>query len=539
MTREQAFLFKNTLKKTWNVFFHRFSNLSQIQILTIPVVLQGKNAVIVSPTASGKTEAVIAPVVEKLLTENWKPLSILYISPTRALVNDVYYRISEQLSELEISTAFQTGDKSNFNYKKPQDLLITTPESLDSLICRHPLSLKNVKTVIIDEIHFIDNTYRGDQLRFLLKRLKFISSGNNFKIYILSATIPKPEEVGSRYINDNFEIISAPGKREIEYTLVSSIEDVFYFAQKEKLKKILIFCNQISSVEHLANVCRKLWKDNLVVVHHGSLSKQLREEAENFMKFSQSGICIATMTLEIGIDIGDIDAVVLAEIPWSISSALQRIGRTNRRSQKSRVFAIYGSKYEKLILEKMFQIITSGYTEPTNYSPDLSVVIQQIFSALYSRPSGLPESYFFEICPPEFYPEEILKKIINHLSTLGFIERKHNKLFASSKLMDLGEKGLIHSNIPSGKNLEVIDTSSASLIGYIQYPIDNIFALGGKVWEIVDIVDDKIFVKPKKSIPQKVKFKTYTSKGNFYYLLPPEISFTERDRLADQKDTNK
>ena len=513
---------KKKLKRTWVTFFGRFGKLLPIQLKTIPVVLKGKNAIIVSSTASGKTEAVVAPLIERLLEENWEGLSILYISPTRALVNDMYYRLKEQLDELSISLSLKTGDKPRFNPTSPPNFLITTPESLDSLICRYPTSFKNVQAVVLDEIHLLDNTYRGDQLRILLKRLEYLAE-TNFNIYALSATIADPEDVGSRYLRD-FEVIISPGKREIEYILVRSLKEVFNYSREEKLKKLLIFCNKRASVENVAEECKRLWGNDRVVVHHGSLSKQIREEAESFMKESQYGVCVATMTLEIGIDIGDIDAVVLAEVPWSISSMLQRIGRGNRRMQKCRVFAIFNSEDEKIILEKMFRIAIEGYVEPVKYSPDLSVVVQQIFSSLYANPAGLDDDYFIKLFDG-FCSEEDLRDILNHLATKGWIEKRYNKWYATTKLMDWGEKGKIHSTIPSIRTLEVIDISSDQTIGEVQYPIDDTFVLAGKIWKIVRVSNDKIYVKSEKSKAPTAKFKSHTSKGYFYYFLPKDIQY--------------
>ena len=230
---------KKKLKRTWTTFFSRYGKLLPIQFKTIPVVLEGKNAIIVSSTASGKTEAVVAPLIERSLEENWEGLSILYISPTRALVNDMYHRLKEQLDELSISLSLKTGDKPYFNPDNSPNFLITTPESLDSLVCRYPLSFKNVKAVVLDEIHLLDNTYRGDQLRILLKRLKHITE-NDFNIYALSATIADPEDVGGRYLKD-FEIVVGAGKREIEFTLVRSLKEVFNHVREEKLKKVVNF----------------------------------------------------------------------------------------------------------------------------------------------------------------------------------------------------------------------------------------------------------------------------------------------------------
>ena len=214
---------KKELKRTWITVFGRFGKLLPVQIEAIPVVLRGKNAVITSSTASGKTEAVIAPLVERFFNENWTGFAILYIAPTRALVNDLFYRFFEQLEEVNISMLLKTGDRSSFNLKKLPNLLVTTPESFESLLCRHPEIFIDLKAVVLDEIHLIDNTYRGDQIRLLLKRLRYIAK-DDFNLYALSATMADPEEIGKRYLDD-FDVIESPGKREIDYKLVKSLKD--------------------------------------------------------------------------------------------------------------------------------------------------------------------------------------------------------------------------------------------------------------------------------------------------------------------------
>ena len=166
---------RDKLLKTNRVFFSRFPSLTDVQNKTIPKILEGQNCLIISPTASGKTEAVIAPICERILSEHsqietLKHLLVVYVIPTRALVNDIYKRLEDSLLRLNISIASKTSDKDNFKIENPQNILFTTPESLDSLLMRHPQVLKNLEYVIIDELHFLDNNYRGDQLRVLLKQ---------------------------------------------------------------------------------------------------------------------------------------------------------------------------------------------------------------------------------------------------------------------------------------------------------------------------------------------------------------------------------
>ena len=527
---------RRRLRRTWMTFFGRYGRLLPVQSRTVPVVLAGRDAIVVSATASGKTEAVIAPLIERYLKEGWGGeggrgdgcgaggIVILYISPTKALVNDMHDRLRGQLDELGVLVSIKTGDTPRFNPNKSPEVMITTPESFDSMICRHPSVFKGVKAVILDEIHLIDNTYRGDQLRLLLKRLKHVSN-TDFNVYALSATIASPEDVGGRYLED-FEIITDSDKREIDYTLVGSAEELYDCVRRENIRKLLIFCNKRATVEEFSRECVDLWGSNRVAVHHGSLSRSIRGESESFMKDSQYGVCVATMTLEIGIDIGDIDAIVLAEVPWSISSLLQRIGRGSRRMQRNRVFAMYSSADEQMLLERMFHVAMAGYLESVDYSHDPSVVVQQVFSSLYASPGGLTDRQFQDIFRG-FCQEDELDEILIHLVKTEWIKKWHERWSATTKLMDLGAKGEIHSNIPSNKVVTVIDVTSRQTIGEVQYPVDEIFMLGGRVWRTVRESFERLYVKPAKGRIATAKFKSHAPEGAFSYLLPARLRAPE------------
>lgn len=530
--QEQTSELKKRLKRTWTTFFGRYGKFLPIQLEAIPIVLKCKNAIIVSSTASGKTETVVAPLTEKILEKGMKSMTVLYISPTRALVNDMYNRLRDQLEELGISISLKTGDKPQFNPDKTPNFLITTPESFDSLICRYPRSFKNLKAVILDDIHLIDNTYRGDQLRLLLRRLEGIAD-TYFNTYILSATIAEPEDMARRYCED-FEVIKVSGKKEVEYSLVGSLKEVFNFFRKEKLKKLLIFCNTRSSVEMISMECKELWGKDRVVSHHGSLSKDVREEAESFMKEAPYGVCVATMTLEIGIDIGDIDGVVLAEVPWSVASLLQRIGRANRRSPKNRVFAVYTSEDERVLFEQMFKNAIDGHIDRVDYSPDLSVVVQQIFSSLYAHRGGLKDEYFMKLFD-SFCSKDDLRDILKNLLSHKWVEKRNDKWYATTKLMDFGEKGKIHSNIPTSKTLKVFDINSKKIVGevedLVEHNIDEIFILGGRAWKIINISGGKIDVMSAKKMISTVKFKSHLSKGAYYFFLPQSIIMRDKSEI--------
>ncbi|MCM8807991.1 MAG: DEAD/DEAH box helicase [Candidatus Omnitrophica bacterium] len=512
---------RNRLKFAWMPFFTRFGKLTPVQEKTIPKILDGFNVVVVSPTASGKTEAVVAPVAERLKSENWHNLSVLFVSPTRALANDMLTRIEGPLQYMNIKIKLKHGDKPYFSSKLP-NWLITTPESLDSLICRKPEVFTNLRTVILDEIHLLDNTYRGDQLRLLLYRLRELVFNRTFNIHLLSATLSEPKEVAQRYVNE-FEMVIVPGQREIDYYIVDSHEEVYNLAKQNGWKKILYFCNKRETVEEIANFLGKLWPPCFIIVaHHGSLSSRERKEAEIVMKERKMAICVATSTLEVGIDIGDIELVVLAEPPYSISSLLQRIGRGNRRDDIIHAIAIAKSDEERKMLEAMFQMTISGELPRKPYIPDLSVAIQQIFSYLYQHREGVAEEKLFSLLSPICASNEI-EVILEHLNKKEFIMKVTGYWFATTKLMDLGEKGLIHSNIPDTATYRVIDIDSGKEIGKIAGIFDEVFVLAQRAWRVVEVKGNEIKVQRFKGKAFAPYFKPHYNIGAFYHFLPPRL----------------
>lgn len=517
---KQVKAIRRRLKRAWSPFFARFGSLTPIQIETVPKILNGINVVVASPTASGKTEAVVAPLAELFVTNQWEELAILYIVPTRALANDLLTRIEGPLWEMGINAALKHGDSPYLGRTTP-NLLITTPESFDSLLSRHPQLLTYVKAVVLDEIHLLDNTSRGDQLRVLLHRLRQLLDSRSFTIHILSATLSEPEQIASRYV-DTFEIVTAPGRREIEYQFFATIQEIYDLARKNRYKKILCFCNKRETVETVAAELGELWQPYPVVAHHGSLGRDQRLEAETVMKESPVAVCVSTSTLEIGVDIGDIDLVVLYEMPWSLSSLLQRIGRGNRRSTVIQTAAIVTTETEKDLLDAMFQASITGTIPVEPYQPDLSVAVQQIFSCLFQHPYGLAEPTIENILGI-LCSSPTTKHILAHLSEKGWIEWRTGHWCASSKLMDLGEMGRIHSNIPDSDAYQVIDVDSGREIGRIVGIFDNVFVLARSTWQVVSV--DGVIIKARRLKQRGATplFRSSGNKGTFYYLLPAEL----------------
>jgi len=223
------------LPSTWQIFFQKFGRLRSVQREAIPKVLQGKDVLLISGTASGKTEAVCAPLVERNLGRKG-PWTILYIAPTRALVNDIYQRLDEPARRLNLTLKRRTADHRD-QLKTIPHILITTPESFDSMLCRvkrnddYGHSLAHVVAVVLDEVHLLYGTPRGEQIRWLIERLKklrtFAASEKwiknpDLQILGLSATIPDPEGVNCYYFSGDASIVKGESQRSIETLIVGN-----------------------------------------------------------------------------------------------------------------------------------------------------------------------------------------------------------------------------------------------------------------------------------------------------------------------------
>src|SRR5215216_4446116 len=258
------------LPHTFDALLSRFGRLTEIQALALEPLLAGRNCVLAAATASGKTEAALAPMLERDLRQRLKENSrrpaqrtktklprVLYIVPTRALARDMARRLEQPFKKLAISMAVKTGDEPTLNWSRPPEFLITTPESLDSLLANKPRLLCDVRAVVLDELHLYDNTPRGDQLRILLNRLRRIrtyacSRGDavtdEVQFCALSATMQDALLLASRYFV-NPVLIESEGQRALNADLrpltgPQSLRQLFATLRERGRKKVLAFCRR-------------------------------------------------------------------------------------------------------------------------------------------------------------------------------------------------------------------------------------------------------------------------------------------------------
>ena len=522
---------KRALHRTWVPFFSHFGSFTPIQEITIPSILKNKNVVVISPSASGKTEAVIAPVLENLFERQVfaAPLNrprILYISPTRALVNDLHRRLHDPIHYLDISMGMKTGDRPQLPDKNVPDVLLTTPESFDSLLTRRPRLFLDLEAVILDEIHLLDNTPRGDQLRILLNRLRKIRSRLHYAA--LSATIDDLD-IGKRYFPDP-EVCLLDARREIEYLLIPAeafVHRLMAIAREKYLKKILVFFNARSLAELYSRKLSVPPFSDVVYIHHASLPRSKREDVEKVMNSTDRAILCATSTLELGIDIGSVDCIVLYRPPFDVSSMLQRVGRGNRRTHKLFAICVYTDGWEKALFETYLECAMQGKLYDRRYTPSLSVIPQQIYSYFHQRRRiGTTVNSLNRVFSPVF-SEGTVKSVFKHLYEDGkVVETRPGIYFNSPSLEKKIDYGKIHSNIAetSFGEYDVINVALGIIVGRI-FHLREKFVLGGKCWQIsqIDEKEKKVYARCIGDASAVTKIFEGKGAGSYNYRLAPII----------------
>jgi ATP-dependent Lhr-like helicase len=328
------------------------------QIMAIPPILEGENVLLVAPTGSGKTEAILLPIFSKVIQqESKKGISVVYITPLRALNRDLLKRLSFWASRLGITIQVRHGDTELKLRRKqalfPPQMLVTTPETLQAILpgSRMRQHLSNVKYVVVDEVHELASSKRGVQLTIALERLYEVV-GKEFQRIGLSATVGNPDEVakfiagtersvkvvqasllkGYRYHVEN------PVPTDADYDLAGKLVTAPEAAARirrvlelvDSHKSTLIFVNSRTNAEMLGFKFNQLGRTD-IAVHHGSLSKEERVQIEDEFKAGALKAIICTSTLELGIDIGNVDLVIQYLSPRQVNSLIQRVGRSGHR----------------------------------------------------------------------------------------------------------------------------------------------------------------------------------------------------------------
>lgn len=350
--------------------------LRPIQEEAIGAILSGATTLVLAPTAGGKTEAAVFPLLSRILDDTWAPTSVLYIAPLRALLNDLGERLSEVTGQLGLSVGVWHGDVGQSQRRRiaaaPPDVLLTTPESLEVLLSmaspeRRALLL-GLRAVVVDEIHAFFGVDRGTQLLSLLERLT-VSLDRDVQRIGLSATIGNPVELLEWLRGSTRE----PGKL-VQVARSAERAEVFELHYRESLpgvvaeiarfvgEKTIVFCRTRSDVEELTHALAAA--GHSVWAHHSALSRETREDAETEFRAAAAGALVATSTLELGIDIGDLDRVVQIDAPTTVASMLQRLGRTGRRGGPAMMTFVATNQEQLMLAGALLKLHAVGWVEP-------------------------------------------------------------------------------------------------------------------------------------------------------------------------------
>jgi len=522
---------RRRLGDAWGPIFARFGSLTPIQIEALPILLGGSNAVVCSPTASGKTEAALAPAVRLLLQQRPEEgPALLYIAPTRALIADLEKRFAEVFAELSLTAAFRTSDHPYLPSRFP-DALFTTPESLDSLLCRRKGIWDRVRFLVLDELHLLDGTARGDQLSVLLNRLRIESWKKLPQQVILSATVADPPGMALRYIGEA-EVAGSGRARVIRFQVVRTLDEALSACRTARRFKVLAFCNSRAECENLAEeaVRRHLWPADGVFVHHASLTAARRRRLEQDFRAATAAVCFATMTLELGVDIGDVSAALLVRPPPDAASFVQRLGRACRRESEIFGLGLACTGEDEELFGQYQDMALNEELDSLPYRPDLSVAVQQTFSLLFSHPAGMDVDRLMTCLFP-LGDLETLGLILDHLLLTEWISRRGNVVLPSQRVLDLAEKGEVHTNISDSRPREVVDARSGASIGQLSGPAENGVVLGGRRWRVVQTKGNRVFVEPGGPADARALFSRRSSHGRFFQLLPKSLQARmEEDR---------
>ncbi len=515
---------------------------TEIQTAAWPVLAAGEEALLVAPTGTGKTEAALLPLLGELLEDPRPPIGILYITPLRALNRDLDGRLVGWMESLGMRAAVRHGDTPTRERARqsasPPDLLVTTPETLQLLLVGKQLrkGLLNLRAVIVDEIHELASNDRGAQLAVSLDRLDAFA-GHHVRRIGLSATIGNPPEIAT-YLSPRtaVKVVNAPAVKEFKVSVrpPASVEAVAALPAKlrsdlkadegllaallavvEELKahrSTLIFVNTRPTAESLAARLRLLAPDLPVAVHHGSLSREVREETEERFRSGELRALVATSSLELGIDIGAADHVVQFGSPHQASRLLQRIGRSGHRRgavSSGTVIALDDEDLEESLV--LGRRVLTREVEPVAIRPRNRLALaQQLIACLRAEkdvPADATLSTLLASVPTRDLSLGEVRELAEYLEGLGSIRREGARFRPGRGTLQRFYASL--SLIPEEKTYPLRDMGSRKVMGTLdeRFVVTQVlanpeftFLLHGTTWRVVEFREDELLVEAVQEI---------------------------------------
>ena len=523
------------------------------QMKLVPLVTAGKNALLMAPTGTGKTEAAVLPILDRMVREGAsreKGTKLLYITPLRALNRDMLDRMQWWCKRFDIRLGVRHGDstqaeRTNMSFAPP-DFLITTPETLQILLVGRRIrqSLSKLRWVVVDEVHELAEDKRGSQLSVGLERLRDVVEGE-FQTIGLSATVGSPERIARFLVGSRreCEVVRVPVEKSLSLQVSAPrptpqdavfAEAIFSYPEVaarlrtirdavERYRSVLVFTNTRTEAEALANRFRVWDPDFPVGIHHSSLSKATREAVERNLKDGKLLGVICTSSLELGIDIGFLEYVVQYNSPRQVTRLIQRVGRSGHRiGQVSKGLVLTQDSDDTLEGAVLCRKSAAGELEPlVPVSAPYDVAVHQVAGLLIEQGSwnfGDLAALFRRSDAYAGMDDQRLRRVLTYMREryprLAYYSESDGRVFRARDSKPLFQYYFDNlSMIPDERQYLVIEGENfvgaldeAFVSEYGEVGVK--FVEAGRCWKIEQIYGNKVFVKaeddPTGAVPNWV-----------------------------------
>ncbi|WP_449279172.1 DEAD/DEAH box helicase [Leucobacter sp. GX0328] len=494
-----------------------WSSLRPLQEAAISPVLADRDCLLIAPTAGGKTEAAMFPVLSRMVDEEWSGFSVVYVAPLKALLNNLLPRLEQYAGWLGRRVALWHGDVGDAARRAilsdPPEILLTTPESLEAMLVSRRIDprllFKNLRVIVADEIHAFAGSDRGWHLVAVLERLQRIATSPIQRIG-LSATLGNPEAVlrwfqGSNATERASEVVSAgipPSESVVALDYVGSVENAAtVISALHAGEKRLVFCESRSSAEELAFALRQ--RGVTTFVSHSSLSLDQRRQSERAFAEAQNCVIVATSTLELGIDIGDLDRMIQLDSPRTVASFLQRLGRTGRRPGTTRNALFLATDASTLLRAAgLLNLWSRGFVEEIEPPPHPRHIAAQQLLALSLQEGRITRSAVksrFSTSPVMEDADKILDYLIDRQFLVAdggwlFLGPRAEEEFGGRYFMDLLSTFITSLDfVVKEGSKEIGAVSALSLTSEVKQGARPLL-LGGRSWLVSDIAWDRRIV---------------------------------------------
>ncbi|MFI7553052.1 DEAD/DEAH box helicase [Micromonospora sediminimaris] len=552
--------------------------LRPLQEAAVRPLLDGYDALLLAPTAGGKTEAAMFPLLSRMAQENWSGTSVLYVCPLKALLNNLLPRVERYAGWLGRRAALWHGDvtmgRRRTILRERPDILLTTPESIESMLVSgavdHEEFFRGVRAIVIDEVHAFAGDDRGWHLLAVLERLGRVA-GRPIQRIGLSATVGNPDDL-LRWLQGSGRDkrpacvvaphLAAPATAtvpdDVEVDYVGSVHNAArIIAALHRGEKRLVFCDSRALVEDLGQRLRAMGVRTFL--SHASLALDERRRAEEAFAQERDCVIVATSTLELGIDVGDLDRVIQLDAPRSVAAFLQRIGRTGRRPGSSRNCLFLALDSAGLLNACALALLwRQGWVEAVVPPVEPRHIIAQQVLALALQRHRIGDRLWAEewngLAPFDMSADVIVRYLVEH----GYLDSDSGMLFIGPQAeLRFGRRHFMDMlavftappqfTVLSGRT-EIGRTDPALLTARVEGP--RLLLLGGRSWRVthVDWKRRRCFVEPAEGGGKALWMTGGTPQGLSYDMVramrevllgaDPPVRLTQRarNRLAQLRD---